>query len=247
MPPDRMAHRIPHVVHSRARGARRHRARAGRGRRRGKRPDRARPGGRRAHVGDEPLRREAGAGDGLGRGAGFRAGCAAPGAGRRRDGDSGGGDLVAFRQVAQARRHGRRERCDHRFRSASRAQPRVLPSAVGGRLDDGNARRARPAGAFLHRVGGPPGHLGDVRAQRRTLGLRGDARWRAVRQGRVHRLQSTHAEGGPRRHAGPETRSRPATVCRRQDGSAKSRPGSRRASTSDLADASGEQIERTRT
>ena len=55
----------------------------------------------------------------------------------------GRGDLVALAEVAAARRHPRRLRCDQRAEPAGRPQPRLLPSAFRRRFDDGNARRAR--------------------------------------------------------------------------------------------------------
>ena len=47
-------------------------------------------------------------------------------------------------------------------RPARGPEPRLLPAALGGRLDDGHARRARPAGAAVRRARRPAGDRVDV-------------------------------------------------------------------------------------
>ena len=68
----------------------------------------------------------------------------------------GGADLGPLAEGAQARRHARDLRRDQRRRPARLAEPDLLPAALGGRLDDGHARRARPARAPVRRARRPP-------------------------------------------------------------------------------------------
>ena len=63
----------------------------------------------------------------------------------------------------------------------------VVGSTMGTRDELGRLVR------FCIETGVRPVIIGDVRAPRRTRRLRGDARRRAVRQGRVHRLKSIQA------------------------------------------------------
>ena len=70
--------------------------------------------------------------------AGVRVRGAASRARRRGDGDGRQGDLVALDPLAEAGRDAGRLRRHLRRGPAGRADPRVLPAALGGRLDDGH-------------------------------------------------------------------------------------------------------------
>ncbi len=94
-------------------------------------------------VGHEPRPRRSAPRRRAGRRPGVRARSAAARAGRRRDGDGGRGHLGPLRPGAQAWRDDRCGGHDHRRRPARRAQANLLPSALGGGFDDGDARGAR--------------------------------------------------------------------------------------------------------
>ena len=126
----------------------------------------------------------------------FESGARLPGEGRRGDRDRREGDLVALDPLAAA------GRADHHLRHdvgarprRRRADPDLLPAAVGDRLDDGHPRRAGRAGHDARRHRRPPAdrpRAADGPGARR---VRGDGRGRRLRQGRVHR-----ADGHPPAH-----------------------------------------------
>ena len=67
------------------------------------------------------------------------------------------GDVGALGSRAQARRQDRDLGRHHRRRPAGRADPDLLPPAVGDRIDDGDPRGARAADPVLRRQGRAPG------------------------------------------------------------------------------------------
>ena len=92
-------------------------------------------------------------------------------------------------------------------RPARRPEPDLLPAALGGRVDDGHARRARPARPALRRARRAAGDRGVDADGRRALGVRGACRRGRVRQARAHALRRVRAgnatfPGGSRRRPG---------------------------------------------
>ena len=144
VPADRLPHRVPHALQSRAPPAGPVGARAGSGRRRRDRGDPARPRGGHRRVRDEPERGEARQGARARRRRCDRAGRPPAGPGRCRARDGRQGDLGSLAQVAAAGRHGRRRRRDDGCRPVGRSRPDVLAPALGRRLLDGDDRRAPP-------------------------------------------------------------------------------------------------------
>ena len=104
LPADRLADGLPDAVHPGRPQGRRHRARAGRRRRRRDRADHAGPGRRAEGPRDQPRRGQAHAGARDRRPRGLRVRRAAADQGRRGDGDRRPGDLVALDPVAASRR-----------------------------------------------------------------------------------------------------------------------------------------------
>ena len=188
VPADRLADRLPHAVHARWADARPDGARAGLERRRRHRPDQARLE-RRLRVWTTGRTEEKRAlAVSLGADAAFEPGARLP---ERVDAvmetvgaatwshsvkslKQGGVIVISGATTGDAPPAG--------------AHPHLLPAALGRRLDDGHARRARAAdaadGAAPDRAGDQP----DAAAVRRARRLRGDARGSDLRQDRLHRL-----------------------------------------------------------
>ena len=159
LPADRVADGLPHALHPRRAQGRRHRAGAGRRRRRGHRADHAGAGRRAAGAGHQPRRGQAGPGPRDRRARGLRVRRPAAGQGRRRDGDRRQGDLVALDPGAATRRRDRHLRHDVGPEARRRrADPHLLPPAQRDRLHDGHPRRARLAGRDARRHRRAPAH-----------------------------------------------------------------------------------------